>query len=142
MGKRLLLVALVLVMAPAVGCQERACTEIGCQDGLTFVLPASSEWIGSQVEICVGDLCGTVESLSSGDQQASDPLAGAVRLDGNRLVWVGSPERLDYEAPVELTVTGPFGGTGTRFDPDWTESRPNGPDCPPVCRAAEVDVGG
>ncbi len=135
----ILLLTLALAGSTA-ACDDRTCTEIGCLDSLTFELPESDQWNGSAVEICVGDLCGAVEAISGDLEQMTGPLAGEVRLDGDRIVWIGPPERLDYEAPVGLEVTSDFGGTGVRFDPTWETTRPNGPNCPPVCRSAVITV--
>lgn len=108
------------------GCQPaarpmQACTMIGCSDGVTVVV------------------------------RDAPPAPYAVRLtlpDGTRRVarceaargcaaGLFVPDVSGDELQVE--VLGPV-ATSTVVHPRYTESRPNGPSCPPVCRQARIEI--
>jgi hypothetical protein len=126
---------LVLVAAALAGCGEddappaatppagRACTEIGCGPPSAIVqlrgLPAGRV----SVRVCAEQQCQTLrgrgEELSDASVELPERAADSVRV----LVEVRSGGRvLGKEAGV-IPVT---------------SERPNGPDCPPVCRFARA----
>jgi hypothetical protein len=41
---------------------------------------------------------------------------------------------------VTLTVTGDEQARSVTLDPTYEDFRPNGPDCPPICRQARAEV--
>jgi hypothetical protein len=139
------LLALVLVApgatSPFAGCAGddgaggRACTEIGCNDGVTFALsPGAIQPAGRVVaKACVGGRCTT---------HRFDPDAfaqpGGVRIDA----WL-PPETLDAgrSHTASLTIRA---GQDTIVELERTveleRSQPNGPGCPPICHNATVRV--
>lgn len=136
----LVVTAALLLIVPSGGCGGEACTEIGCNDQLTVRLP-DDDWTGSAVELCIGDLCGTVSELDQAEQEIAGALDGVIVLDAGELIWRGSPGEVGEDAEVRIDVTSDSGGTGTRVAPEWEENRPNGDDCPPVCRVATIEMG-
>ena len=127
--------------SPFVGCTSedgvggQACTEIGCSDGVMFVLArgALQATGGVVARACLDGKCKTHrlnrDTLTQG---------GGVLVD----VWF-APDTLDpgREYMASLTVRD---GRRTIFElerPVTLEtSQPNGADCPPTCHNAQVRV--
>jgi hypothetical protein len=104
----------------------RACTEIGCSDGLIFDL--------------IGDVPAEFDFLlmtpAGADIAAQCPAGGElVRCQGDQVV-------VDGFAPEELTVriTWEAGDFVKTFTPAYEKVQPNGPGCPPVCQQATVAI--
>jgi len=121
-----LLLALATLALAGCATPERMCTLIGCVDGLTVdftgVQPASY----------------TLEARAAGHAPvtidcSSDQATIQCRPDGTFLADF-TPEE------VTLHVTWDGGEVERTVRPVYTESRPNGPDCPPVCRFGEVTI--
>ena len=138
------LAAFLLVSVLAPGCRERVCTLIGCANGfeihLTRSAPLAAGSYGFQFVIdgravsCSLTLPTTSQvqacAEGSGVTVAAGPGAalGDVHIDG-------TPES------VLATVThGAETIASGSFKPLYRESRPNGPECPPVCKNAEASL--
>lgn len=93
-----------------------ACTQIGCDDGLGVELDGFQEEV--EIELTAGDETRTLTCLPPG------PCHHFV------------PEFLPEE--VTVTVFLPEGEERRTFTPEYRDERPNGPDCPPVCRQARI----
>ena len=127
MTKPRILPAALLALAAgcdALGIGSTHCTLIGCSDGVTVhltSLPAGPY----RVEILVG-------SGPGGVSYAYDCAGGSACLQD-----IFFPELvLDR---IIVRVTTPLGTRDTEIaNPVYASSRPNGPDCPPLCRQALV----
>ena len=108
----------------ALGVGDKACTEIGCSDGITVHLPAVPTG-PYRVEILVG-------SGPSGVSYAYECAGGPTCQQD-----IFFPELvLDR---IIVKVTSPLGSRLTEIsNPVYVTSQPNGPDCPPLCRQATV----
>ncbi|HKU39734.1 MAG TPA: hypothetical protein VJR89_16350 [Polyangiales bacterium] len=74
----------------------------------------------------------TEQRTSGGSSQSCTPLAGRFRLDVRR---DGTPELLRIQ--IERDAAAVFAHDQQL---EYEESRPNGPDCEPLCRQAELDL--
>jgi len=117
-----LLCLLVLPVVPS-GCEEplAPCTLIGCAEELTIILDG---YDGQALQI-------TLEEVGSLD----DPFVIECEAEcGGVLVSGFTPDE------IRIVVTSEAGSVETVVAPEYEESRPNGGDCPPVCRRAEIRV--
>lgn len=93
------------------------CTQIGCNDGLNVELDGFDQEV--ELELTAGEETRTVTCLPPGPCRHFIP---------------------DF-TPAEVTATALL-DDGTEeersFTPEYREERPNGPDCPPVCRQASI----
>lgn len=99
------------------------CTQIGCDDGVTVQL--SEERPDSlSLTIYIDDNSGAFDSVICTDQVSSCIIrAGGV-----------TPEKVTVEikwANEEFRQT---------FSPEYERFQPNGPDCPPVCEVAAIEI--
>jgi len=117
----------LLILIGVAGCattprMASVCTEIGCSDGLTV------EIVGNRTSHV------TVEVAAVGHQTQTFECAAT-----------DAPCRTFYEGftPQQVTVTVKMGDdTNQRtISPDYHDNQPNGPNCPPVCRQATVNMG-
>jgi hypothetical protein len=114
--------ALTACSAPAPAPAQRACTMIGCEDGLTVVVEGTPR--GAY----------RVEARAEGEpprvRECTSPEAcGQVFFAGF----------LPGEVTVEVTAVG--GARSSRTVRPRVETvQPNGPDCPPTCRQGRVTV--
>jgi hypothetical protein len=101
---------------PTTGAGPTMCTQIGCSDGLNVELDGFDEEL--EVELTAGEETRTVTCLPPGPCRHFIP---------------------DF-TPAEVTATALFGDREKErvFEPEYREERPNGPDCPPVCRQASI----
>ncbi|HUH12140.1 MAG TPA: hypothetical protein VMK65_03485 [Longimicrobiales bacterium] len=119
----LLAVALLALSACRGEDPVRACTQIGCSDGLT-------------VEV-TGDVPSryTVRVVPEGAQATEQACGDGMPCAGGAFFPDLTPERatvqvlVDDEVVAELTVT-----------PVYDDVQPNGAGCPPICRQARVTV--
>jgi hypothetical protein len=124
--KHLIRITVVIAMSALLSGCGLACTEAGCESGLTVKVRTASGGIPESFSgtakfsdrtiafSCDGTLAGTAEFQCFN--------AGEVKLSGT--------------GDVELTI-----GTETRsLTPAYTEHRPNGPFCAPVCSNASETV--
>lgn len=121
---RTLVMTALLASALASGCIGGGeCTAIGCADGVNV------EWSGATMRER-----GTL--VLDGQTLAFDCSAttAAVWCTPTGLRLMRTPVTLRVEV---ITDRGVRSGS---FTPQYTTSRPNGPDCDPVCRGATVTV--
>ncbi|MFO0595823.1 MAG: hypothetical protein U0228_10975 [Myxococcaceae bacterium] len=135
------LVAVVLgavVLALSAGCGVGACTAIGCLDQVVVTLAPSEQALFSQpteVSLCVNGSCTTATIGGSSAANANVEVGGTGLIVRSTLGSVS-------KGTVHLTLS----QQGTqRFDRTWadvtfTETRPNGPLCPPTCHAVTLDA--
>src|SRR5688572_10447594 len=131
MGSARLIPLLLLAALP--GCGEApaaACTEIGCLPASAQVLISGLPDAQGSVKLCAADRCRTVRGP---------------RRQLTRVV-VDLPETTDERVRVRIVVRS--GGRVVAHDAALftvETLRPNGPDCPPVCRFArgrlDIDTG-
>jgi hypothetical protein len=102
--------------APAAPPGPTMCTQIGCSDGLHVELDGFDEEV--ELELVAGDETRTVTCLPPGPCRHFVP---------------------DF-TPEEVTATAflPDREEERSFEPEYREERPNGRDCPPVCRQARI----
>jgi hypothetical protein len=126
---------------------DHACTAIGCVDGLTVDFQsASGSWqpgdyrismmADERAIVCTATLPLTMESRSQ--CSATDVTLGlsgsalppsAHALSG--LMFTSRPAKLSITITRDMTAF-----AATSFQPDYTTSQPNGPECGPVCTNA------
>lgn len=101
---------------PATPAGPTMCTQIGCSDGLNVELDGFSDEV--ELELAAGGETRTVTCLPPGPCRHFVP---------------------DF-TPEEVTATAflPDREEERTFTPEYREERPNGPDCPPVCRQARI----
>jgi hypothetical protein len=101
---------------PTTGAGPTMCTQIGCSDGLNVELDGFDEEL--EVELTADGETRTVTCLPPGPCRHFIP---------------------DF-TPAEVTATAFFPDREEErvFEPEYREERPNGPDCPPVCRQASI----
>jgi hypothetical protein len=92
------------------------CTQIGCSDGIRVELDGFSEEV--ELELAADGATRTVTCVPPGPCQHFVP---------------------DF-TPDEVTATAFFPDREEErtFTPEYRDERPNGPDCPPVCRQATI----
>jgi hypothetical protein len=119
--------AVLLALGALAGCggaeESGACTEIGCQPAVAQVQIAGLPSTPAVVELCAGDECTTVR--------------GSRRRLGRVVVNLPESAGKDVEVRVVVRSDGRVIARDASAIPveEW---RPNGPDCPPVCRFARA----
>jgi hypothetical protein len=117
-----------IVLSLLQGCQtpppapERACTQIGCSDGLTVVVenaPAPPY---------------TVEVVLPGGTSRTSRCEAAPGCDAGLFFEGVTAEELT------VRVTAGAGSSSQVVRPSYETSQPNGPGCPPICKQARVQV--
>ena len=121
MNRILVLVGLLALCAAPSGCGStgpRACTEIGCSDGLTVVLEGASA------------ASFTVTATAEG------------RSEMRECESTGCVLFFQDFTPAEVTITYASGDREVveTFSPEYRTSRPNGEGCPPECLQATVTL--
>lgn len=139
---------------PAPG--PRACTEIGCMNGLSVALDKATPWAAGDYTFVV-DVEGTRVTCEGALPLKPCDAGPSLRCDPPERVTIGEsgcalgPETHGFselqfvggEPPraVELTITRDGEALHTaKLSPTYTTSRPNGPECPPVCTQAREAV--
>jgi hypothetical protein len=99
---------------------NKACTLIGCVDGLSVAIPSNAQ------------LPYTVTLQAPG--------VASVSVQCTSANGCGTNVFFENQTPATVTVTITWQGTTLtkQFTPVYKESQPNGEDCPPVCRQATV----
>lgn len=105
------------------GCGEQECTLIGCSDSLYIRVRTADSMV-------VGTFTGTITADGT-SQQFACPSA---RCDGNAFVFSDTPNH------VRVEVSTPSASGSVEIDPIYEESRPNGPNCSPVCKSGQLEV--
>ena len=138
----------------APGPNSKMCTEIGCADGLTITMAKGSPWepgaytfafeLDGAPVTCTGAL--PLKACESGPSLTCDP-SGRVQIAESGCAL--PPEQhgfSDIRVPTAVTtlkLSIARDGQPPRsfeFAPKFVETRPNGPDCEPVCRQAAERV--
>jgi hypothetical protein len=143
--RRLLAAGLLVPVMVLGGCaprtSERACTAMGCVNGVVFhlrrgVLPVEGPRAARTISACLDGNCSTLRA---------NPVQ---RCHGGDLHCLGDRIMLDKHAEddavheVRLKVTDAAGRVLAHVEQQvrFTVSYPNGRDCPPPCWQASVDV--
>ena len=118
------------------------CTEIGCAGGLSVMLLSEEPLADGAWEVAVTQQDGTSAScaftVQGGAITASQDCAALEVLEEDEGVRL---QFLEVDGDVNVTVTQDGAEQASEdFAPEYEEFRPNGPDCPPVCRSASVEV--
>ena len=125
----LYLLPLLLAVILSSGCEKmgigrgQVCTQAGCEDGVTVQL--SEERPDSlSLTIYMDDNSEAFDSLICTDQVSSCVIrAGGI-----------TPEK------VTVVITWDNEEFRQTFTPGYESFQPNGPDCPPVCKVAAIDI--
>jgi hypothetical protein len=119
-----------------------ACTDVGCNDSLTF---AFDEQVPLDYVVTVevagrtGQADCTAATLEEGQDQKQLELTGDLSLS----VSCTGTELVVLSAPTEAAITIVFPDgitTEARARPAYQELQPNGEGCEPTCRSATVDI--
>jgi hypothetical protein len=98
----------------------RACTMIGCENGVTVQL-ASVPAVPFSVELTPTGGAPTIKECTAATACGSELFFAGVSADS-----------------VTVKVTSPAGESVTRAKAEYAVTRPNGPQCDPECRQARV----
>ncbi|HEY0674163.1 MAG TPA: hypothetical protein VGD27_17945 [Longimicrobiales bacterium] len=118
MARGFLLSLIVVCAACSSNEVVRACTEIGCSNGLAIEVSS-----GLQQAITVHVRSGT-QTLHTFRCEPNQPCQAFVADQ--------------TPAQVTIVVDAPEGELSKTYQPEYRTNRPNGPDCPPECRQATV----
>ena len=146
----LALAALTACGASSSGTGAKGCTEIGCVNGFTVDFTSPS-WKAGVYEVTIDKdgtkvTCTTTLPFTSQNPDhactAPDVMLGisgsALPSDQHALtgvIFTGTPKAVK----LSLARDGKVLATGEYY-PTYTTSRPNGPDCEPVCTQAKSDT--
>lgn len=132
---------------------QRACTEIGCNDGIDFTADPSFDWDNGQYEVhvaidyktvsCFGQLplnaCESGPTFKCDDPEVTIMESGcALPRDQHGIAGIhvaAEPRKIivriarNYKTIVTRTII-----------PQYQTSRPNGRGCGPICRSASYDL--
>lgn len=138
-----------LLAAPPAGA-EQACTEIGCLDGLTLDVASDHRWPAGKYSFnfrldgravnCTGALplkpCGEPGIVCDGPgvmiTESGCALPAAAHGFGP-VMLPGGPQKLQVAVSHNGRLL-----TEKSLTPQYRESRPNGPQCEPLCRQASA----
>ena len=114
-----LLAGLVITSCASNTGPERACTLIGCDNGVEVQVVHS---LGQPFSVTVRNTLG-------------DPMYSFICQPGQpcRAFIAGQTPQ-----DVRVTVNAPQGEVSKTFKPEYKISKPNGPDCPPDCKQATI----
>lgn len=116
-------IAVALAFAGATSCseeKERACSLIGCRDGLQ--VESTGLRPNQTIDVCVGDNCVSVQA--TGGLGFTEILAASEVVDVKVVVRESGALVSEERRPVPVTVL-----------------KPNGEGCPPMCKVISVRVG-
>lgn len=107
--------------------QGKACTLIGCVDGLTVKLTGKT---ASQFSLEVVPADGQKWTIQC-------PTGGS-----NAICFPANEVLIQKFTPAEVTITATVDGKNTTktFKPTYTQVNPNGPDCPNQCKQGHVTL--
>jgi len=157
------IVRALAIVAPLLGCAPkpaasepppRACTDIGCTNGLHVQLTKATPWPAGAYELafdidgtavtCTGSL--PLPACEAGPALACDP-AGRVQVGESGCAlppgqhgW--ADVHIDGE-PARVHVTIRQGAAvlhDAEIRPEYRTLQPNGPDCEPTCRSASAAI--
>ena len=120
---RIVMVGLIAVAAVACGnpFESRACTLIGCTDGLSvFATNSRSDSVTIVVRSATGEVLATIGC------RPNAPCG----------------TQLQNQTPATVTVTTQTsqGSSTVTFTPQYIINQPNGPECGPTCRQATINL--
>lgn len=126
------------VVVVGTGGPASSCTLVGCQDTLTFQL---AEGVSGPNPVVRADGTALIDACNGTDRvQRPAQDDGALTVDPHQLNMTEHIDRLEIgyrpscgEAPV-------IERTFTDISITYDTFRPNGPECPPECKTAEVDL--
>lgn len=141
--KRFIILTSLLLALPAIAAScdgvGTACTEIGCDDGITLTVSPASGLIAGVYSVSVS---GTGESTSCSltvDNAAQVTDTTCDLIDNT----AGSFTVVLHSSPETLTITIDRDGTELGKEditPSYTTVQPNGPECEPTCHQADVSM--
>ncbi len=149
MHRRLAAFALLACLPFFDGCDSGSCTLAGCSGGSAQLIVLGPNWdelepVVHQLDVTLDDTSFTVtcdiaqlQCDAPVDVRGDLPLNVFVRGDGQIVIDVGDEFGSGEELPEGYAVTVTREGTVVTEDSGsfvYTETRPNGPDCQPVCR--------
>jgi hypothetical protein len=142
-------IALPLLFSVIVGqaCSSKECTLIGCADSLQvwftgatdkpglYQIEVVADGVPASCQLALPHTCGTQPSCAGGppNWRLSISACGPGQpqsIDGF-IFYKDAPASFHFVVRRDDVVVG-----GGSAQPIYTESRPNGPDCDPVCRQA------
>jgi hypothetical protein len=154
----------VLVLAPLFACtpkpQEpgtpppRACTDMGCMDGLRIQMTKATAWPAGEYEMTF-DLDGTAVNCKGSLPLPACEQGPALSCTPTERVQVGEsgcalpPEQHGWadvqiaESPTRVQVTIRHGAEvlhTSELQPQYRTLQPNGPGCEPTCRSAGATI--
>ncbi len=150
----LLLSFAALLGVAASGCNIGfACTDIGCNDGVTVAvtgLGTKSTALPLSIEVCAGSgNCVTAELTKTAGGFSCELKTGAVPAfcstnGGDVSVFVGLPASADGTASITVTAKVTDSASARVLDTSKSvtpiESTPNGDGCEPTCHGATVSL--
>jgi hypothetical protein len=131
-----------VLTSPVAGCLVLGCTEIGCAGGVELTASASGATDASATLRVLDDGTLTAEFECTSVGEVCTPTGsddGGLSVERTAAdefsisVYDGGGETIRVEVDVDGQT---YGG---EVSPDWEESTPNGPGCPPVCRQAPAE---
>jgi hypothetical protein len=141
-----LLSILSLLVFP--GCASKECTLIGCASSFEAAFTGSTgkpgryrvdvvtDGVPSTCEVTLPWTCDTQPTCSASNVPWKMTMSGcALGADGQRLDGIAFREHLPVSLEMMVRRDDVAVGEGS-VNPQYAESRPNGPDCDPVCRSA------
>lgn len=152
MHRRLAAFALLACLPLVPGCTGTTCTLVGCSGGSAQLIVLGPNWdelepVVHQLDVTLDDTSFTV-TCDIAQLQCDDPVDVSgdlplnvfVRGDGQIVIDVGDEFGSGEELPDDYAVTVTREGTVVTEDSGsfvYAETRPNGPDCQPVCRSTD-----
>lgn len=129
-------------------CLSGPCTAIGCLNSVTFTLTSTMQQAfvvneGVTVKVCIGTDCQTGVLTNTGNGGSSSSTNPELSLNpGTGEVVRTFTTRLSgaQDVSIELTKNGNVVGADMRTGVTFTDFRPNGPACPPVCQGVKVTL--
>jgi hypothetical protein len=101
--------------------EPQVCTRIGCSDGVTVEV-TGNRTAHVAVEVVAGGVV-----VDTFDCEASDATCRSM-IEGLS------------EGRITVTIRSGDQSNQRTYEPEFRNVRPNGPDCPPVCRQATVSI--
>lgn len=147
-----LLILLLAVSSPSLA-QDRACTQIGCTNGLSFTVNPGYDWKNGKYDIqvaldyktvnCRGEL--PLRPCDQGPSFTCDDPSVRIMESGCALPYdahgIGGIQINDDPKKVIVRIARNYKTIITRtVVPQYQTSIPNGPGCGPVCRSASFDL--
>lgn len=141
----------LLVLLPLLhGCGDpfATCTDIGCSHGVTFELGESINVFSVEdpveVQVCIDANCfeDTVRLQSDGSFGAGTRAGYTVYVADRTLTYDADfdPGEGSHDVSIRISRDGAVVLQKSREDVAFTESRPNGPTCEPLCRQTRVTL--